>query len=779
MLRVRPSRLSRSLVTTVAIICWTPMVRAHIVASDGPPHAGTQTNAPPDVVSPATTVVNVPALLAFEVLKSPTGTQSPASSGGQDHVDLPQKLEKNADVTAALCTALRSAATEVLSAPLASTITDCKVATVFCTLEDELEQPFGRRLDHHSHGHHHGGHGHHGRGGDHEESGPRGGHKQSKCRNANLSAGHTQQGLGCEARELGHAEGKAGCLEKWPRLRVDMELSLSADALSSSKATPLADEIGLKAADLATALQTKVVSELLKVFPKHQLDPSGIASTRSLTTSGTSSTSTTAPPCSFSYVTVTDVAPQSLTKAVVSHVHEVDWAAPAIGPSGELRMLACDMNDKVRFTWDHPTKRFCLSRQNYESEYISDDFSKAVQLHGWSKKGEATFSCENQGMFFFAENSLAAPHEIAAADRDIADDAVASGTNALVRRNLHSHTGDQGEKLQRMRIQVTDMSKTATLRGTFNTDPNYQANHWSYSMVMSGYFIDADYNNGFTSDALAETAQYRLWCVQPHADAEGCADWFPSWQLENSPKFCEAMIEADIGYAFRKRPTPDFAKAEEYYDKALALIPDFCPALSYKAGLFVQMGEKEKADAMWASVCGACFAVSLDVQLLIDGYAAKSWALPASGGAAAMCAHVLRHEHGMDKGGLDFFLVALCAGIFMGMAMAFTFGGFGMKRCRGVVSRPSRRFTQDVAPNEESEMNANRVEELRVDDGFIVTGKVDEKHQQVGFGVDKHEITSKDQMAIYYAQGKINDDRFEDVSIGEASTAVSNGGEVV
>ncbi|CAD7941164.1 unnamed protein product [Amoebophrya sp. A120] len=279
--------------------------------------------------------------------------------------------------------------------------------------------------------------------------------------------------------------------------------------------------------------------------------------------------------------------------AGVSEIHELDWS---LMTGQEYKMLVCDKGNKIRFKWTNANMQHDVQRINLESEYVGCDFTHATKMTEIGSSGSYTMNCDKQGMHFF---SCSVP----------------------------GHCTDAKQKI---RVQVTDLSKTATLRNMVNTDPKYNgAKHWTYAMAMSGYFVDADFANGFATNAAADTAQFRLWCVLPHAREEnglGCSDWLPADY--NNAEVCEAWIESDIGYAWRKRPTPNYAEAEKYYDKALTILPKFCPALSYKTGLYVQKGDASRAHGVFPEACAECGNLSLDMELVKKGYAEKGWKLP-------------------------------------------------------------------------------------------------------------------------------------------------------
>ena len=81
----------------------------------------------------------------------------------------------------------------------------------------------------------------------------------------------------------------------------------------------------------------------------------------------------------------------------------------------------------------------------------------------------------------------------------------------------------------------------------------------------------------FVTDGEAENTLDALWCAAVHEGADPCADWIAP--EINTPELCHALIETDIGYSFRKRPTPNFARSEEYYDNALESAVTFFNAI--------------------------------------------------------------------------------------------------------------------------------------------------------------------------------------------------------
>src|SRR6266571_2959928 len=62
-----------------------------------------------------------------------------------------------------------------------------------------------------------------------------------------------------------------------------------------------------------------------------------------------------------------------------------------------------------------------------------------------------------------------------------------------------------------------------------------------------------------------------------------------------------------MGYSLREAPTPDFAGAEKFYDEALRIDPRHRGALEYSGELYLQTGDRAKAEQRLAALDKACF----------------------------------------------------------------------------------------------------------------------------------------------------------------------------
>ena len=75
-------------------------------------------------------------------------------------------------------------------------------------------------------------------------------------------------------------------------------------------------------------------------------------------------------------------------------------------------------------------------------------------------------------------------------------------------------------------------------------------------------------------------------------------------------------------FVYRKRPTPQFRRAEEHYMKALELNPQHCEAASYVGELYLQIEHFEEAAAAYSrlqalSLCSLTLLLALLIALRI------------------------------------------------------------------------------------------------------------------------------------------------------------------
>eukprot|EP00747_Dinoflagellata_sp_TGD_P216202 gnl/TRDRNA2_/TRDRNA2_88781_c0_seq1.p1 gnl/TRDRNA2_/TRDRNA2_88781_c0~~gnl/TRDRNA2_/TRDRNA2_88781_c0_seq1.p1 ORF type:complete len:279 (+),score=33.65 gnl/TRDRNA2_/TRDRNA2_88781_c0_seq1:78-914(+) len=90
------------------------------------------------------------------------------------------------------------------------------------------------------------------------------------------------------------------------------------------------------------------------------------------------------------------------------------------------------------------------------------------------------------------------------------------------------------------------------------------------------------------------------WCVYPHCETDCPGSNCP---IHDTVAKCQSAVKNWLGYAARKQATPDFAEAERYYDSAIALWPENCGALGYRAELELQKGDVGRAKMRLMELC--------------------------------------------------------------------------------------------------------------------------------------------------------------------------------
>lgn len=295
---------------------------------------------------------------------------------------------------------------------------------------------------------------------------------------------------------------------------------------------------------------------------------------------------------------------------------KTQWAKTSIADvtplpkSTELTVVHCDLGETVEFTWksqasaleaDPEATGHDLWKLGNEEDYATCKFdsSSADELvpHAASafpaSYGDAPgtcahqFSCDAPGTHFFACRVAGAC------------------TNGL----------------QRVRVWVTDSSKTQTLR-TQQPQLTTLANAMSEHLVPVAYSQSQDP----VADSVAANISAMLDAIETYSP-EACADWLTPSDLSDAK--CKAFALTDRGFIERIRATPNFTLAASYYASALSLVTGFCPAESYLTELRVKEGtNKNAADAQFEVACAACGTNSLDMTDVRLAYYRKGWALP-------------------------------------------------------------------------------------------------------------------------------------------------------
>lgn len=109
------------------------------------------------------------------------------------------------------------------------------------------------------------------------------------------------------------------------------------------------------------------------------------------------------------------------------------------------------------------------------------------------------------------------------------------------------------------------------------------------------------YDRGFQTEAAANATLDMIWCLDSHC---------PSSALDAAPAATEASCRAEVaqlaGFIQRKRPTPRYDHALEYYHQALGHDASHCATLEYLAELHATRSNLTAATATAARLCAAC-----------------------------------------------------------------------------------------------------------------------------------------------------------------------------
>lgn len=113
-------------------------------------------------------------------------------------------------------------------------------------------------------------------------------------------------------------------------------------------------------------------------------------------------------------------------------------------------------------------------------------------------------------------------------------------------------------------------------------------------------------DHGYQTEALAEQTLELIWCALDHC---------PGPALEFNPDStiaeCESVLYTLMGFVSRKRPVPQWDRAEEYYNKAILRGgSNLCAAQSYLTQLYWSRGPDfiEQAQNQTIVLCKACAA---------------------------------------------------------------------------------------------------------------------------------------------------------------------------
>jgi len=158
----------------------------------------------------------------------------------------------------------------------------------------------------------------------------------------------------------------------------------------------------------------------------------------------------------------------------------------------------------------------------------------------------------------------------------------------------------------------------------------------------------------------------RIWCFEDHCPTPALG--FYEGNLEWAKQRCKADAYSLLGFVYRKRPNAQIERAEEYYKKALELVPQHCEATSYMGELYIQISDFEQASATFtrlesletAEKTAAC-ANSLDQ--LRAAWAKQGWCPPPANAKTAC----VGSESGAERTGAGL-LTAVAAALFGALA---------------------------------------------------------------------------------------------------------------
>ena len=277
--------------------------------------------------------------------------------------------------------------------------------------------------------------------------------------------------------------------------------------------------------------------------------------------------------------------------------------------------LRCAVGGLVAFHWESPFHD--LVQLPDEAAFNSCDMSNAVTLASTSRSSYY-YDCATPGATVYLACSVGSHCSMG--------QKVAVTTS----ENVHAVDEASGEAL----IHVKSLKRVMTLLG---------AEEGADAAALT---------RGFETDAQAEATLDLLWCLPAHCPASA-----RDWDASATEASCEADVYNLAGYVTRKRPTPDFAKAEEYYRTALAKVPTHCPTLQYLTELYLMTSNSSWAVTTAVDLCAACGPASVYADLkaalatlrrVVPAGRVRQVPAAAAGAAAAEGAH--RHFGAVHPG---------------------------------------------------------------------------------------------------------------------------------
>ena len=115
----------------------------------------------------------------------------------------------------------------------------------------------------------------------------------------------------------------------------------------------------------------------------------------------------------------------------------------------------------------------------------------------------------------------------------------------------------------------------------------------------------------------------QIWCFVEHCPHSAMTYYDNDAAKAN--KMCEADAYNLLGFVYRKKKGPNFVRSENYYLKALQLVPGHCGARSYLGELYVQTSNMTFAKTTLNRLISDCGRDSSEVVSLLKHWKDKGW----------------------------------------------------------------------------------------------------------------------------------------------------------
>eukprot|EP00617_Octactis_speculum_P019691 CAMPEP_0185754602 /NCGR_PEP_ID=MMETSP1174-20130828/13229_1 /TAXON_ID=35687 /ORGANISM="Dictyocha speculum, Strain CCMP1381" /LENGTH=393 /DNA_ID=CAMNT_0028432883 /DNA_START=23 /DNA_END=1204 /DNA_ORIENTATION=+ len=165
------------------------------------------------------------------------------------------------------------------------------------------------------------------------------------------------------------------------------------------------------------------------------------------------------------------------------------------------------------------------------------------------------------------------------------------------------------------------ISLLPTSQPTFQASCSYLVNASYSELMLENYTSLEDAYDSLTyghanytcaESMIIDNQQYEkaipyLWCVLPHCHANCPGTSCPTKLVGiDDADECESAVYNYLGYVHRKKDTPDYEAAEEYYTEALQLWSSNCGALEYLTELYVDRSNETYATKTLTQLCTDC-----------------------------------------------------------------------------------------------------------------------------------------------------------------------------